>query len=103
MVIEYIRYKVPGERHEEFEAAWASAQAALAEAPECLAYEVTRGVEHPDQYIVRIEWTSVHDHEQGFRQSAGFGAFFAAVKPFIDQIEEMEHYDLTSVTGRAAT
>jgi hypothetical protein len=41
----------------------------------------------------RIEWSSVADHEQGFRRSPGFGPFFAAVKPFFEQIEEMRHYD----------
>jgi hemoglobin len=101
MVIEYIRYKVPEERRDEFEGAWGRAQAVLAEAPRCIAYEVARGVEHADQYVVRIEWTSLSDHEQGFRHSAGFGTFFAAVKPFLEQIEEMEHYDLTAVVARA--
>jgi hemoglobin len=51
--------------------------------------------------VVRIEWTSLSDHEQGFRHSAGFGTFFAAVKPFLEQIEEMEHCDLTAVVARA--
>jgi heme-degrading monooxygenase HmoA len=101
MVIEYIRYKVPDERCAEFETAWGSAKAVLTDAPECIAHEVARGVEHPDQYIVRIEWTSLSDHEQGFRKSAGFGTFFAAVRPFFEQIQEMEHYDLTAVAGAA--
>jgi hypothetical protein len=48
---------------------------------------------------VRIEWDSVDGHEQGFRQSAGFEAFFAAVKPFFEQIEEMRHYRPTSIAS----
>lgn len=101
VVVEYIRYRVPRERHEEFEAAWSEAQTALREAPQCLRHEVARGVEKPDNYIVRIEWSSLEDHEQGFRQSAGFGPFFQTVKPFFEQIEEMRHYELTGIASPA--
>ncbi len=99
LVVEYIRYGVPADRHEEFERAWAEAQKALAEAPQCLGYEVAHGVEEPEHYIVRIEWSSLEEHEQGFRQSPGFGPFFAAVKPFFEQIEEMRHYELTAIAS----
>jgi heme-degrading monooxygenase HmoA len=101
MVVEYIRYRVPAERQREFEEAWSNARAALDEAPECLSYEVAHGVEEPERYVVRIEWSSVQAHEQGFRRSAGFGPFFAAVKPFFEQIEEMRHYEPTPVASAA--
>jgi truncated hemoglobin YjbI len=32
---------------------------------------------------------------EGFRKSRDFSGFFAAVKPFVDDIEEMRHYALT--------
>jgi heme-degrading monooxygenase HmoA len=99
MVVEYIRYKVPAERHGEFERAWSSARSVLDQARECLAYEVAHGVEEPDNYVVRIEWTSLDDHEQGFRRSEAFGPFFAAVKPFFEQIDEMRHYQLTAIAS----
>jgi heme-degrading monooxygenase HmoA len=99
MVVEYIRYRVPAERHSEFEDAYAGAQAALDQSPHCLAYEVSHGIEEPDNYVVRIEWDSLDGHEQGFRRSAAFGPFFAAVRPFFEQIEEMRHYERTSVAS----
>ena len=101
MVLEYIRYRVPLSRQEEFERAWSDAEAALRGASECLAYEVSHGVEQPENYVVRIEWSSIEDHERGFRQSAGFQPFFAAVKPFFEQIEEMRHYRPTAVVSGA--
>lgn len=36
---------------------------------------------------------------QGFRGSAEFRAFFAAIKPYVEQITEMRHYRQTGVTG----
>jgi quinol monooxygenase YgiN len=73
----------------------------LRDAPECLAYDVSHGLEEPDSYVVRIEWSSLEEHERGFRQSARFGPFFAAVKPFLEQIEEMRHYRRTAFASAA--
>jgi len=101
MVVEYIRYRVPPERHGAFEDAYLAARAALEASQHCLAYEVSHGVEEPDSYVVRIEWDSIEGHERGFRRSAEFGPFFAAVKPFFDQIEEMRHYQLTAIASAA--
>jgi quinol monooxygenase YgiN len=98
MVIEYIRYKVTPERHEAFETAYAEAARSLDASEHCQAYEVARGVEDADAYVVRIEWDSVEGHEQGFRRSAEFREFFAAVKPFFDDIEEMRHYEALGTT-----
>jgi quinol monooxygenase YgiN len=93
MVVEYIRYRVAADRRDEFERAYAQAGTPLAASSHCLHYEVARGVEEPDSYIVRIEWDSLEGHERGFRQSPEFREFFASVQPFVHEIEEMRHYE----------
>jgi quinol monooxygenase YgiN len=93
MVVEYIRYRIDSARGDEFERAYAQAAQSLEASSHCLAYEVDHGVEDPTSYVVRIEWDSVEGHEQGFRKSPEFREFFAAVKPFFDDIEEMRHYE----------
>ena len=98
MVIEYIRYRIDAARSDVFERSYAEGGRSLTVSPHCLAYEVGRGVEDPESYIVRIEWDSVEGHEQGFRKSPEFGDFFAAVKPFFDDIQEMRHYDAIETT-----
>ena len=102
MVVEYIRYTIPAERSEAFERGYAEAQAALHASPHCLAYELARCVEDPASYVLRIEWDSVEGHLQGFRRSAEFRAFFAAVRPFVNDIAEMRHYAPTPVRGEPA-
>jgi len=92
MAVEYIRYTVPPTRAAEFEEAYRQAGAVLSADPHCVRYEVARGVEEPEHFVVRIEWDSVEGHEQGFRSSTRFGEFFAAVRPFFSEIEEMKHY-----------
>jgi len=97
MIVEYIRYTIPEDQADDFLAAYATAAAALDAAPECLSYELSRGHEEPERWILRIEWTSAADHEQGFRGGPHFPAFFAAIRPFVDQIDEMKHYERTAV------
>ena len=92
MIVEYIRYTVPSDDAEAFVEAYRQASAALETSEHCLAYELSRGVEQPEHFVMRIEWDSLDGHEQGFRKRAEFAAFFAHVRPFFDQIDEMKHY-----------
>jgi heme-degrading monooxygenase HmoA len=103
MVVEYIRYEVPAARHDEFLAAYKSASKELEASSHCVSYEITEGVEEPDNFTVRIEWDSLDGHERGFRSSAQFGSFFAKVKPFFSEIREMKHYRVATHGKGAAT
>lgn len=101
MVVEYIRYQVSAGRHDEFLAAYKAAAKELESSGHCLSYEITEGVEEPDNFTVRIEWDSLEGHEKGFRTSAQFASFFAKVRPFFSEIREMKHYRV-SAHGRGA-
>ena len=92
MVVEYIRYEIPGARHQEFLTAYNAAARQLDASANCLTYEIAQGIEEPDHFIVRIEWDSLEGHEHGFRNGPQFGPFFAGVKPFFPAIQEMRHY-----------
>lgn len=100
MIVEYIRYIVPEPRRAAFEGAYDEAQSSLAASPHCLAYELSRCVEDPTRYVLRIEWDSADGHLQGFRKSAEFRSFLALVRPFVGNIEEMRHYEPTPVRAR---
>ena len=99
MVVEYIRYNVADEQRNAFESAYEQAASALIASPHCLRYELARSVDEPTSFILRIEWDSVDGHLQGFRRSPQFRAFFQAVGPFVNNIQEMRHYEVTSVRG----
>ena len=91
-MIEYIRYRIPPERAQDFITAYRAAAAPLLGSEYCMGYDLSQCVEEPDRWILRIRWTSVADHLEKFRRSASFRAFFAHIAPFVDQIEEMQHY-----------
>jgi hemoglobin len=102
MVIEYIRYRLPREREDGFVGAYERAVEALRAAPECVDFDLSRCVEDPACYVLRITWTSVQAHLEGFRGGPVFGEFIAAVGPYVSDIEEMRHYEATSVHGVGA-
>lgn len=103
MIVEYIRYQIPSEKQQSFEEAYAEAAASLEASEHCLRYELSHGVEEPENYILRIEWDSQEGHERGFRRSPEFKTFFGAVKPFFDDIQEMRHYEATLVRSSSET
>ena len=94
MILEYVRYLIPAEQAGDFGAAYARAATVLDADEHCLGYEIARGVEEPENWVVRISWDSLEGHEQGFRAAPHFRDFFAAVRPFFGAIQEMKHYQV---------
>ncbi len=92
MIVEYIRYEADGDQVDALLDAYQQAAKHLDASPECLAYEIARGVEEPRMVTVRIEWVSVEAHERSFRGGPHFPPFLAHVRPFIGAIREMRHY-----------
>lgn len=103
MTIEYIRYRVPAERATEFEDAYRRAAVHLAAAPECRDVELTRCEEDPESYVLRLTWTSTRDHMEGFRTGPHFPPFFAEVRDFVEDVEEMRHYAPVDIGGAVPT
>ena len=99
VIVEYIRYQIPAAEQTAFEEAYIAAEGPLRTSPHCLGWELARCAEDPTQYVLRIEWDSAEGHLQGFRTSPEFRDFFTAVRPFVDNIQEMRHYEVTTVHG----
>lgn len=95
MVIEYVRCRLDKATLDAFVEAYRLAAKSLDESPECLDYELCQCVEEPERFILRIQWTSIAAHMEGFRKSEAFRSFLAAIRPYISDIEEMQHYEVT--------
>jgi quinol monooxygenase YgiN len=100
MIVEDIRYQIGQDRQSGFEDAYRKSQTSLHSSPHCLAWELTRCSEDRSHYILRIEWDSAEGHLTGFRQSPEVREFLAAIRPYVGDIQEMRHYELTDVIGR---
>ena len=99
MIVEYIRYEIPESDARSFEDAYRRAGASLDASAHCERYEIARCTEAPEAWTVRIEWDSTEGHLQGFRGSPEFRSFLSAVRPFVDRIQEMRHYDVKGGGG----
>ena len=97
MLVEYLRYDVGSDRKKEFEEAYRQAGAYMKSSPHCLGYELACCVKQPSHYVLRILWDSAEGHVQGFRTSAEFQKFFALVRPFVKECQEMEHYEVSDI------
>jgi quinol monooxygenase YgiN len=97
MIVEYARYRISHDRREAFVEAYEQAATYLTASTHCLSYELSHCVEEQDRYILRIEWYSTQEHLEGFRKEPGFREFFRLVQPFLHEVEEMQHYELTEV------
>lgn len=92
MIVEYLRYTIDAARQEIFIADYKQASQQLQNSTYCESYEFCQCVEDPTQFIIRIQWTSADDHLKGFRGSDEFKAFFPRVKAYLNDIDEMRHY-----------
>ncbi|MBF0480748.1 MAG: antibiotic biosynthesis monooxygenase [Desulfovibrionaceae bacterium] len=99
-MLEYIVYRLPRELRGPFEEACAKASGALAAAPECKDFELSRCVEEPELYIWRIAWESLDAHLKGFRQSGHFEEYFGALKDYFPYVDQMHHYEKVPLTGK---
>ncbi|MFD4557087.1 group II truncated hemoglobin [Streptomyces sp. NPDC058469] len=100
--VEYIRYRIPEQRSAEFLAAYTRAARQLAAAPQCVSYELARCEEDAEHFVLRITWTSTEAHLEGFRRSELFPPFLAEIGPYVENIEEMRHYEPTPVRGNGS-
>ena len=94
MIVEYIRYAIESGQADAFRQAYSEAAEILQADRRCLSYEIAQGLEEPTHFVVRIEWDSLEGHLDGFRKDRAFGEFFALVRPYVDDIEEMHHYEV---------
>ena len=97
MIVEYIRYTVEALRATEFLVAYETAAKSLRESAHCLGYELSQCTEARESFILRIQWDSAEGHLKGFRTSAEFKPFLAAIQPFIKDIAEMRHYEVLPI------
>lgn len=101
MIVEYTRYKIDKNRHASFESDYKKAVMSLEASGHCTAYELSHCTEDPNYYVLRIEWDSEEGHLKGFRSSPEFKSFFASVRPYVEDIEEMRHYQVISASEKS--
>ncbi|MEZ8143842.1 antibiotic biosynthesis monooxygenase [Enterovibrio sp. FF113] len=83
---------IPGQEAD-FEAAFAKAQAIIASQRGYISHDVRRCMEQMNRYVLLVNWETLEDHTEGFRQSEGYLEWKALLHHFYDPFPTVEHYE----------
>ena len=98
MILEVAVLNVIPDETSEFEAAFAKAQNIIASMPGYISHELQRCLEVQNQYVLLVRWEKLEDHTEGFRGSAQYQDWKAALHHFYDPFPTVQHYE--SVSGQ---
>lgn len=90
MVLEVAIFTVKDNHADEFVAAYAEARQFLESSPGCRSVRMTRGIEAPQRFVLLVEWDTLQDHLEGFRQSDRFTQWRAVLGPHFD-VADVQH------------
>ncbi|UPQ89531.1 antibiotic biosynthesis monooxygenase family protein [Vibrio sinaloensis] len=92
MILEVAILEVKPQLEAQFEANFAKAQNIIASMPGYVSHQLQRCIETPNRYILLVNWQTVEDHQQGFRQSPQYQEWKALLHHFYDPFPTVEHY-----------
>ena len=93
MITEHALLEVIPGREDEFVEAMEKAKTLIDASPGFVSLRVERGVERPSCFLLLVEWERLADHTDGFRGSAAYQEWRAALHHFYDPFPLVEHFD----------
>jgi len=99
MILEVATLQVkPGEQ-QAFERAFSKAQAIIASMSGYVSHELKCCIERDNQYLLLVEWETLTDHTEGFRNSSQYQEWKALLHRFYEPAPTVYHYE--NVPGSA--
>jgi heme-degrading monooxygenase HmoA len=78
---------------EEFVESMRRAKTIIAASPGFVSLRVERCVERPSCFLLLVQWERLEDHTEGFRGSAAYQDWRAALHHFYDSYPVVEHFE----------
>ncbi len=100
MVLEHALINVRPGTADQFEEALGRARAVIAASPGFVSLTLERGVEAPDRYLLLVEWETLEDHVEGFRQSEAFTRWRELIGPYFESPPVVDHFVAVAGMGR---
>lgn len=91
MVLEIADFLIREGDEDRFVDAYRDAVRFITDSAGCRGVRLVRGVENPRRFVLLVEWERLEDHLDGFRGSAAFHGWRAAVGPFFATAPQVEH------------
>lgn len=95
MILENADIRIQPGQQAEFDAAIAKGvSTVISKAKGFIGYQVFKGIESPERYLLQIQWETLENHTVDFRESAAFADWRAIVGPFFAGPPTVEHFNL---------
>ena len=102
MILEVADIRIqPGRQAEFDDAIQLGVNTVIAQAQGFCGYEIHKGVESPERYLLMIRWATLEDHTVTFRGGPLFPQWRAIVGPFFAAPPVVEHFNLLSAGSRS--
>jgi heme-degrading monooxygenase HmoA len=99
MILEVADIRIAPGRNADFDAAIRrGVESVIAKAKGFRGYQVHKGVESPERYLLLIRWDTLENHTVDFRESPAFAEWRAIVGPFFAQPPQVDHFELVAGT-----
>ena len=96
MILEVAEITIPVGQNAAFEEAiHRGVRTVISNAQGFMRYQVQRGIESPERYLLLIEWATLEDHTVHFRGGPLFAQWRAIVGPFFASPPRVEHFTLS--------
>jgi len=97
MILELADIRIhPGQQAAFDEAIERGVRTVIAQAKGFQGYQVFKGIESPERYVLQIRWETLENHTVDFRGSAAFADWRAIVGPFFASPPSVEHCTLVA-------
>ena len=94
MILEVAVLNVRPGQEETFEKAFGKAQAIIVNRQGYVSHQLQRCLEQGNRYILLVNWQTLEDHTEGFRQSSEYDEWRQLLHHFYDPFPTVEHYSL---------
>ena len=83
---------IPGQE-KEYEAAFAKASSIISTMKGYRSHELKKCIEKANRYLLLVQWDTLEDHTEGFRNSTKYQEWKALLHPFYNPFPIVEHYE----------
>jgi len=100
MILEVAILDIKPEMEQEFEKSFQEAQSIIVSMKGYVSHQLQKCLEKSNRYILLVNWKTLKDHTEGFRNSAEYQQWKKLLHQFYEPFPEVEHYQY--VTGNPA-